>query len=176
MTGVLSSQVHFNVKVQFGLQKMQFEHNRCRLITGLLYIRVYIYVYILAQIFIIMIIVSTAAVQPEALWRWRANKIIHLRPGARLGPEHQPGPQEPPRARGPGTTWPQRQEEPAKEAQEEEFEAELAKLDIDPEEIIHDEGYKKHLKRHANKWVLGQIFNVLWLIGALKLRVAYRQY
>jgi hypothetical protein len=40
---------------------------------------------------------------------------------------------------------------PPKETQDEEFEAELAKLDIDPEEIIHDDGYKKHLKRHANK-------------------------
>ena len=26
MTGVLSSQVHFNVKVYFGSQKMQFRH------------------------------------------------------------------------------------------------------------------------------------------------------
>ena len=27
----------------------------------------------------------------------------------------------------------------------------LAKLDIDPDILLRDEGYKKHLKRHANK-------------------------
>ena len=35
MTGVPSSQVHFNVKVHFGSQKIQFRHpDRCPLITG----------------------------------------------------------------------------------------------------------------------------------------------
>ncbi len=27
----------------------------------------------------------------------------------------------------------------------------MAKTDCDPEKILKDEGYKKHLKRHANK-------------------------
>ncbi len=40
---------------------------------------------------------------------------------------------------------------PAKEEVEDEFAAELAKLDINPEQILVDNGYKKHLKRHANK-------------------------
>ena len=31
------------------------------------------------------------------------------------------------------------------------FEEELSKLDFDPETVLIDEGYKKHLKRHANK-------------------------
>ena len=36
MTCVPSSQVHFNVKVDFGSQKMQFRHpDRCPLVTGL---------------------------------------------------------------------------------------------------------------------------------------------
>ena len=35
MTCVPSSQVHFNVKVDFGSQKMQFRHpDRCPLVTG----------------------------------------------------------------------------------------------------------------------------------------------
>ena len=35
MTGVPSSQVHFNVKAQIGAQKMQFRHpDRCPLVTG----------------------------------------------------------------------------------------------------------------------------------------------
>ena len=35
MTGVPSSQVHFNVKVHFGSQKMKFRHpDRCPLVTG----------------------------------------------------------------------------------------------------------------------------------------------
>ena len=35
MTGVPSSQVHFNVKVHFGSQEMQFRHpDRCPLVTG----------------------------------------------------------------------------------------------------------------------------------------------
>ena len=35
MTGVPLSQVHFNVKVHFGWQKMQFRHpDRCPLVTG----------------------------------------------------------------------------------------------------------------------------------------------
>ena len=35
MTGIPSSQIHFNVKAQIGAQKMQFRHpDRCPLITG----------------------------------------------------------------------------------------------------------------------------------------------
>lgn len=26
------------------------------------------------------------------------------------------------------------------------------KIDIDADQVLSDEGYKKHLKRHANKW------------------------
>lgn len=31
------------------------------------------------------------------------------------------------------------------------FEKELAEMDLDPEKILKDNGYKKHLQRHANK-------------------------
>ena len=31
------------------------------------------------------------------------------------------------------------------------FEEDLAKMDFDPETVIVDEGYKRHLQRHSNK-------------------------
>jgi len=39
-----------------------------------------------------------------------------------------------------------------KEQKESEHEMAMAKFDIDPESILKDQGYRRHLHRHANKY------------------------
>ena len=40
------------------------------------------------------------------------------------------------------------------------LEENLASVSAEMERIISDDGYKKHLKRHANKWVLSLLVTV----------------
>lgn len=46
----------------------------------------------------------------------------------------------------------------------------MSKTDLDPERILKDEGYKKHLKRHANKLVLLPVVS-LQLVNTLSLAI-----
>ncbi len=47
-----------------------------------------------------------------------------------------------------------------KQPEQSPFADEIAKLDFDPETILIDDGYKKHLQRHSNKSVFLQLYEI----------------